>query len=128
VNSARAMIEPKVLLVEQDEVLTQFVANLVKRWGYGVRAVRDAGEALAAVQEEHPALILTDVNLPGLDGLQLTRALKLDPLHKSIPVIALHVNGVHTESDAIAAGCAGCVGKPIETQRLLALLRVLAPL
>lgn len=117
----------RILVVEKDSVVARVLAVLLQHWGYEVEVAKDAGEALSAVNRVLPAAIVTDVSLPGLDGLQLTRALKSDPATRAVPVIAIHVENAAAEEEAIAAGCAGCVGKPLDTHRLLALLRVLAP-
>jgi CheY-like chemotaxis protein len=117
----------RVLVVENDGAVARVLAVLLQHWGYEVEVAKDAGEALSAVSRSLPGAIVTDVSLPGLDGLQLTRALKSDPATRAVPVIAIDVEDAAGQQEALAAGCAGCVGKPLDTHRLLALLRVLAP-
>jgi CheY-like chemotaxis protein len=121
------MASARILLVESDDVLARVLTVLLQHWRYDVELARDSGEALSALGKGMPAAIVTDVALRGLDGLQLTRALKLDPLTRAVPVIAIQAEDAAQEQEAIAAGCAGCVGKPLDTHRLLALLSVVAP-
>jgi CheY-like chemotaxis protein len=116
-----------ILLVENDAVVARVLTVLLERWQYAVAVARDAGEALSEVQKKMPAAIVTDVSLPGLDGLQLVRALKADAATRPVPIIAIHCGVPEQEQSAFAAGCAGSVGKPLDTHRLFALLRVLAP-
>jgi len=71
-----------------------------------------------------PDLILMDVQLPGQDGLSLTRQLKADPATASIPIVALTAHAMATDREqAIAAGCIGYISKPIETRTLGDLIR-----
>jgi len=115
----------RVLIVEDDAVQARLLKLLVEAWGYEVQTAGNAGEALTAVHEALPDAVVTDVEMPGLDGLQLTRVLKADPATRAVPVIVTSTRPV--EREAIAAGSAGFVSKPISPDRLLALLRVLAP-
>jgi len=115
-----------ILIVEGDLVVAQQLDTLLWRWGYQARMARDAGQALAAVSESRPAAIVVEVDLDGLDGLQLTRALKSEAATREIPVIAL--SAADRGQEAVAAGCAGFVRRPLDSYRLLALLRILAPI
>jgi two-component system cell cycle response regulator DivK len=121
------MAGARILVVESDGVLARVLTVLLQHWRFDVELARDSGEALSALGKALPAAIVTDVALSGLDGLQLTRALKLDPVTRAVPVIAIHAENAAQEQEAIAAGCAGCIGKPLDTHRLLALLRIVAP-
>jgi CheY-like chemotaxis protein len=121
------MARARILFVENDAVAARVVAVLLETWGYAVETARDACEARAALSRGLPAAVVTDVEPPALDGLQLTRFLKSDPATRAVPIIGIHAVDKAAEQAALAAGCIGCVGKPLNTNRLLALLRVLAP-
>lgn len=89
--------------------------------------VRWAGSAQAAhklVSQERPALILMDIQLPGMDGLSFTRLLKADPATSSIPVVAFTAHAMEADRElAIAAGCDGYIFKPIDVKTFSALVR-----
>src|SRR4029434_1033234 len=87
--------------------------------GYGVGSAGDAEDAVALLRTARPKVILMDLQLPGMDGLQLTRQLKADPSTRSIGVIALTAYAMKgDEEKALAAGCDGYLSKPIDTDRL----------
>lgn len=87
--------------------------------GYDVRTAMNAEEALAILAEVRPELILMDLQLPGMDGLQLTRNLKDDPAFASIPVLAITSYAMKGDRDrAMAAGCDAYITKPVDTRAL----------
>jgi CheY-like chemotaxis protein len=79
----------------------------------------DAQQALVALRSERPRLVVMDLNLPGLDGLQLTRWMKEDELTRDIPVLAVTAYALEGD-DAIAinSGCAAYIAKPYDPARL----------
>jgi CheY-like chemotaxis protein len=84
----------------------------------------DAEDALRELETFAPRLILMDIQLPGMDGLELTRRLKADPLRQKISVIALTAYAMKgDEMKALAAGCDGYVAKPIDVNELPRVLR-----
>src|SRR5205085_4891932 len=89
--------------------------------GYDVRVAADAAEALQVVETFLPRLILMDLQLPGMDGLELTRRLKADPRTRDVKVLALTAYAMRgDEEKARAAGCEGYISKPIDTRTLAA--------
>lgn len=64
---------PHILIVEDDEAMREFLAQAISRSGYYVEAVQDGAEALRRVEEDHFDLLLTDIRMPGLDGIELAR-------------------------------------------------------
>jgi CheY-like chemotaxis protein len=87
--------------------------------GYVVRTVADAEEALEVLETFAPALILMDIQLPGMDGLELTRRLKSDAARRHIVVVALTAYAMKgDEEKARAAGCDGYLTKPIDPDTL----------
>jgi CheY-like chemotaxis protein len=109
----------RVLIVDDNPTNLKLVAYLVKAQGYEVETASDAETALAAIATNRPRLILMDLQLPGIDGLELTRRLKADPSTREIKVIALTAYAMKGDHEkAIAAGCDDYVTKPIDTRAL----------
>jgi CheY-like chemotaxis protein len=118
-----------VLVVEDNEANQLLARSVLEREGYRVEVAGAADEALQKMAEQLPNLILMDVQLPGRDGLSLTRELKADPATADIPVIALTAHAMTGDREqTIAAGCAGYIAKPIDTRMLAKQIReILAP-
>ena len=109
----------RVLIVDDNATNLKLVTYLVRAQGYDVDTASDAASALAAISAHRPDVILMDLQLPGIDGLQLTRKLKADAATRSIKIIAVTafaMKGDHQQ--AIAAGCDDYVTKPIDTRTL----------
>ena len=113
------MSQPLVLVVEDNETNQMLTMAVLLRDGYRVRTAGSADDALAIIRSDRPDIILMDLQLPGQDGLTLTRALKVDPATAAIPIVAMtaHVM-LGDEAQALAAGCAGYIAKPIDTRTL----------
>jgi two-component system, cell cycle response regulator DivK len=117
------MSREAVLIVDDHPTNLKLARVLLTAEGYDVRTAEDATQALAVLAEFHPRLILMDIQLPGVDGLQLTRRLKEDPATREIIIIALTAYAMKGDAErAVAAGCDGYVSKPIDTRTLPALL------
>jgi len=111
--------QPLVLVVEDNEANQLLARSVLEREGYRVIVAGAAEEALQKLAEHMPNLILMDIQLPGRDGLSLTRELKADPATANIPVIALTAHAmVGDREQTIAAGCLGYIAKPIDTRML----------
>lgn len=109
----------RVLIVDDNPTNLKLVTYLVKAQGYQVETAADADGALAKISEQHPQLILMDLQLPGIDGLELTRRLKADPATHGIKIIALTAYAMKGDQEkALAAGCDDYVTKPIDTRAL----------
>lgn len=111
----------KILIVEDNaDNMTLTVLLLESERHIVIRAV-DAEAALTLARAELPDLILMDIQLPGMDGLQATALLKGDPATRAIPVIALTALAMKGDEERIrAAGCDGYVCKPIRIHEFLA--------
>jgi len=108
---------PVVLVVEDNEVNQLLTASVLEREGFTVDLAADSTQALERVKERTPDLILMDVQLPGMDGLSLTRRLKRDPATARIPIIALTAHAMTGDREqTLEAGCAGYISKPIDTR------------
>lgn len=91
-------------------------------------AAEDAEAGLALAREQRPDLILMDIQLPGMDGLTATRALKRDPATATIPVLALTAHAMKGDEEQIlAAGCDGYLAKPFRYPELLERVAAMLP-
>jgi len=108
-----------ILIVDDNATNMKLVRILLASEGYDVRTAADAEEALNVLKEFYPRLILMDVQLPGIDGLELTRRLKSDPATRDITILGLTAYAMKGDKERIiAAGCDGYVPKPIDTRTL----------
>jgi len=113
-----------ILVVDDNEGGLLLASAVLQREGFRVDSAGSADEVLERLSERVPDLILMDVQLPGQDGLSLTRQLKADPATASIPIVALTAHAMATDREqAMAAGCIGYISKPIETRTLGDLIR-----
>jgi len=109
------MNEKKILLVEDNEVNRRLAGFLLRSQGYQVREATSAQEAFEILRTEHPDIIVMDIQLPGMDGLEATKKLKEQPSTADIPVVAVTSYAMKGDREkALAAGCAGYVTKPID--------------
>jgi CheY-like chemotaxis protein len=108
-----------ILIVDDNQVNLKLVRVVLASEGYDVRTAADAEEALGALRQWRPRLILMDLQLPGMDGLELTRRLKADPATRDIVIVAITAYAMKgDEQKALAAGCDGYITKPIDTRAL----------
>jgi CheY-like chemotaxis protein len=109
----------RILIVDDNPTNLKLVAYLMRANGFAVDTAADADGALAAIRAQRPELILMDVQLPGIDGLELTRRLKADPETRHIKIVAVTAYAMKGDQDrALAAGCDDYVTKPIDTRAL----------
>jgi CheY-like chemotaxis protein len=112
-----------VLVVDDNPVNVKLLRLLLEGEGYQVHTAEGAESALRALAQRRPELILMDVQLRGVDGLELTRRLKADTATAAIPVVAVTAYAMKGDEErALAAGCDGYLPKPIDTNRLLELV------
>ena len=98
----------------------------LQRRGFEIVIALDGAQGIALAKSESPALILMDISLPGLDGWEATRQLKMAPETKSIPVIALTAHAMTGDREkCLAAGCDDFDTKPVEISRLLGKIETL---
>lgn len=102
-----------ILVVEDDFANRDYSRAVLEGNGFEIEAVESAEQALIVIAHRKPDLILMDIQLPGMDGLELTRRLKADPITEPIPIVAMtgQTMPIHQRA-AMAAGCAGFIGKP----------------
>ncbi len=110
----------RVLVVEDDPTIMSLIVILLEREGYGVIQAASAEEGLSLAAEQAPNLVLMDVALPGMDGLEATRLLKSRETTSRIPVVALTAQAMKQDEErASLAGCDGFIVKPISTRQFL---------
>ncbi len=115
---------PRILVVEDNAVNLELLIALLEQEGCEVLVAETADAGLRLARTAQPALILMDVQLPGMTGYEATRHLKADPVTAAIPVIALTALAMQGEVErAKAAGCVGYLTKPLDTQVLRDTLR-----
>lgn len=113
----------RVLVVEDNPANMTLATFLLQSVGHSVIMATDAEAGVALAVAEHPDLILMDIQLPGMDGLQATALLKGDAATRDIPVIALTALAMKGDEERIrAAGCDGYIAKPLAYKDFLATL------
>ena len=118
------MSSNSVLIVDDTPVNLKLVRVLLSRQGFEVRTASTAEEALEMAQSFRPRLVLADIQLPGMDGLEMTRRLKASPETSDTVVLALTAFAMKgDEEKAFAAGCDGYITKPIDTRTFPSLIR-----
>jgi two-component system, cell cycle response regulator DivK len=114
---------PVVLIIEDNAANLKLASFLLETASHTVLSAPDAEAGLAIARADRPALILMDIQLPGMDGLEATRLLKADPETRDIPVIALTALAMKGDEERIrAAGCDGYIAKPMRYQEFLAVI------
>ena len=108
-----------ILVVDDTPINLKLTRMLLLDEGYQVLTASTADEALGLLRSNHPQLVLADIQLKGMDGLQLTRRIKRDAATRDITVIALTAFAMAgDEGRALDAGCDGYITKPIDTRTL----------
>lgn len=117
----------QVLLVDDDPVLLEVLATALDLEEFSVATATDGASALAVADRERPDVVVCDVAMPEMDGLEVCRRLKSSPRTGRIPVVLLAVRG-DTQDRAAGqdAGCDGYLTKPFNPLRLIDMLRELA--
>jgi two-component system cell cycle response regulator DivK len=111
----------KILLVEDNAANMTLATFLLQSAGYEVITATDAETGVSLARAQNPALILMDIQLPGMDGLQATALLRADESTRDIPVIALTALAMKGDEERIrAAGCDGYIAKPLDYKSFLA--------
>lgn len=112
-----------VLVVEDNTANMTLAVFLLHSMGHTVLSATSAEAALTMAHAEQPDLILMDIQLPGMDGLEATAKLKRDAATGAIPVIALTALAMKGDEERIrAAGCDGYIAKPMRYQDFLAIV------
>jgi two-component system cell cycle response regulator DivK len=113
-----------ILIVEDNEKNRKLMRDVLQFKGYQTVETETAEEGIRLAQASHPALILMDLQLPGMDGIAALAALRADPRTKEIPVVAVTASAMtHNRPRILAAGFDGYQTKPINVKEFLQLVR-----
>jgi two-component system cell cycle response regulator DivK len=112
---------PRILVVEDNPMNLELVRDILTAEGYEVLEAADGATGVAIATLERPALILMDLQLPRLDGLEAARLIRADPRLADIPIVAVTAHAMKGDDEkARAAGCDGFVTKPIQVREFVA--------
>jgi len=118
------MTNKSILLVDDCLPNLKLTRFLLKQGGFKVGTAESAEQALAALEECVPDMILMDIQLPGMDGLALTRHLRRDASLRAVPIVAFTASAIKGDEElARAAGCDGYITKPIDTRTFVSAVR-----
>jgi CheY-like chemotaxis protein len=111
-----------IRVVDDNPMNVRLLDALLTNGGYDVRSAGDALHALEILEELSPEMILVDLQLPGMDGLELVRLLRADARTKEVPIVAVTAYAMKGDGErALSAGCDGYVTQPIDTRTFLGL-------
>jgi len=113
-----------ILIVEDDEKSRRLVRDVLQAKGYRTVETEAAEEGIRLVQEAHPALVIMDLQLPGISGIEARQRLRADPGTQEIPVIAVTASAMtFGQPEIMAAGFEGYHSKPISVRKFLETVR-----
>jgi CheY-like chemotaxis protein len=115
------MATPKRVLLVEDNADNQFIYSaMLRHAGYDVLVAIDGPQGLTLGREQSPDLVLMDISIPGMDGLEVTRQLKADPTTRRTPIVALTAHALPSDRlRAMEAGCDAYLAKPIAPPQVL---------
>ncbi len=117
----------KFLVIEDNPMNMELITDLLEAKGYQVIQCENAEDGILKAREILPDLILMDIQLPGMDGLEATRILKSDKDTSSIPVVALTAHAVTGYDEVVKdAGCDGYISKPLDTRNVVSQILAIA--
>lgn len=114
-------MNPKILVIEDNEQNRYLVTFLLEANGYAVVTAKDGREGIAAANAAKPALILLDIQLPGMDGYLVAQQLRRNPALDDVPIVAVTSYAMVGDRERVlAAGCTGYIEKPINPDTFMA--------
>jgi CheY-like chemotaxis protein len=109
----------RVLIVDDNPANLTLLAFVLRTAGHDVETASSAEDGLASLERATPDLLVVDVQLPGMDGLTMTRTLRADPRWRDLKIVAVTAQAMRGDREAaLAAGCDAYVSKPIDTRGL----------
>ncbi len=110
----------RILIVEDNELNMKLFEDLLQAHGYSIYSTKDGLDALRLAREHMPDLVLMDIQLPEISGLEVTRMMKADPALRHIPVVAVTAFAMKGDEEKIReGGCEGYIAKPISVARFI---------
>lgn len=117
-----------ILTVDDSASMRQMVGFTLRNAGYDVVEAVDGRDALQKLDGAPPHLVITDLNMPNLDGVELIRQIRTHPTHKYVPIVMLTTESADERKQAgRAAGATGWIVKPFRPEQLLAVAKKLIP-
>jgi two-component system, chemotaxis family, chemotaxis protein CheY len=115
-------MEADVLVVDDSAAIRKILQRVLRQTGLAIRTIHEAGdgkEALASLKAHRPNLVLTDINMPQMNGLQLLAAIKAEAEWRDLPVVMITTEGGETNvAEAVRLGAAGYVRKPFTADQI----------
>jgi two-component system chemotaxis response regulator CheY len=115
-------MQADVLVVDDSAAIRKILQRVLRQTGMAIRTIHEAGdgqEALEILKSHQPALVLTDINMPKMDGLQLLAAVKSSEHWRAIPVVMITTEGGESKvGEAVKLGAAGYVRKPFTADQI----------
>ncbi len=113
-----------IMTVDDSASIRQMVSFTLKEAGYGVVEAVDGKDALGKISGAGVNMVITDLNMPNMDGIDLIRNLRADPAYKFIPIIMLTTESqAGKKQEGKAAGATGWIVKPFKPEQLLAVVK-----
>jgi len=109
---------PKILIVDDEEIVRRVLSSLLKKDGYQVMEAEDGEAGVELAKKEDPDVILMDLTMPKMGGLEACRLLKKDEKTKNIPVLVITALGGENKTEAIDAGIDDFVSKPFDAEEI----------
>lgn len=117
-----------ILVVDDSSAVRESVAFTLEQAGYSVVQAQDGQDGVNKAAASKPDMIITDVNMPNLDGIGLVRKVREDPANKFLPIIILTTEAQKTKMDeGKEAGATGWIVKPFDAEKLLAVVKKVMP-
>lgn len=114
----------RILTVEDSTSMREMISFTLTEAGYSVMEAQDGLDAIAKLGGERIDLVITDLNMPNMDGIELTRELRADPIYKFMPIVFLTTESqVQKKQAAKEAGATGWIVKPFKPDQLLNVVR-----
>ena len=118
----------KILLVDDSATMLMSMTGVLTRLGYEVEAQESGAEALKAIDKFKPDLMITDLNMPGMNGIELIKEVKTSPAMRFKPVLMLTTESQQEKrAEAKAAGAVGWLVKPVSPERLAGVIKQVLP-
>jgi two-component system chemotaxis response regulator CheY len=119
-------VSKAILCADDSASIRQMVSFTLQSAGYQPVTANDGSDALAKLDAERFAMVITDLNMPGLDGLSLIRKIRANPRHAGVPIVMLTTESEESKKlEGKAAGATGWIVKPFDQARLLAVVKKL---
>lgn len=115
-----------ILLAEDNELNRDMLLRRLQRRGYRVVEATNGEDAITKAKADRPDLLLLDISLPILDGLEVASRIRADPQLRALPILGLSAHAMHGDRErALAAGCDDYDTKPVEIERLVDKIQLL---